>query len=53
MERKELIEMLIVLEENSLPTITNGKESTEIFDVKQDSFIWVLHEAIEMLKEGE
>lgn len=53
MERNEIIEMLVVLQENSLPTTTNGKASTEIFDVQPDSFIWVLQEAIEMLKEDE
>ena len=53
MERNEIIEMLKVLQENSLHTTTKGRASTKIVDVKQDSFIWVLQEAIEMLEEDE
>lgn len=51
MDRADLITMLQVLRDNCFPTTHVNKPSTVIFDVQQDSFIWVLEETIEFIKE--
>lgn len=51
MDKADLITMLQVIIDNSFPTTHINKDSTVIFDVKQDSLIWVLEETIEFIKE--
>lgn len=51
MDKDELIAMLRVLKDSCFPA--DGGMATVIYDVTQDSFLWVLDETIEVLEEGE
>lgn len=49
--KQETIEMLRILKEQALPTTLDGKEAVVIDDVKMESFIWVINQAISQIKD--
>lgn len=50
--KEETIEMLRTLKSNALSTTLDGKEAVVIEDVKMESFIWVINQAISQIKDG-
>lgn len=50
--KQETIEMLRALKGNALSTTLDGKEAVVIEDVKMESFIWVINQAISQIKDG-
>ena len=50
--KEETIEMLRALKSNALSTTLDGKEAVVIEDVKMESFIWVINQAISQIKNG-
>jgi len=50
--KQETIEMLRALKGNAASTIVDGKEAVVIEDLKMDSFMWVINQAISQIKDG-
>lgn len=50
--KQETIEMLRVLKGNAASTIMDGKEAVVLEDIKMDSFMWVINQAISQIKDG-
>lgn len=48
----ETIEMLRAIKLSSHSAILDGKEATVIDNVSEDSFLWVINQAIALIKDG-
>lgn len=48
----ETIEMLRVLKGSAASTTVDGKEAVVLEDIKMDSFMWVINQAISQIRDG-
>lgn len=49
--KQETIEMLRVLKGSAISTTLDGKEAVVLEDIKMDSFMWVINQAISQIKD--
>lgn len=49
--KQETIEMLRVLKDSAISTTLDDKEAVVLEDIKMDSFIWVINQAISQIKD--
>lgn len=50
--KEETIEMLRAIKLSSHSATLDGKEATVIDNVSEDSFLWVINQAIALIKDG-